>query len=370
MKMTMNPCATAACAAVLLMSASGVLQADETNEWEWVEARDFGVAGMPFKDAVTPYGRLPKGFAGASGWVRRLGRLSTGLSLRFAVDDNEVRLKCEIDPECWKEATSGHYMTTFVNIGFDWYVWDGKRGEWVYENHLWPSKKDGSTDGVIRTRPGVPTLVNFPVRGEPLSVKIGVRRGHRLTRITSHKLAQKPVVHYGTSIVQGGCVSRPGLLFTAAAARQADVEGVNLGFSGAARMEMDMCTGVVARVDASLYILDCLWNMDGKMVSERCEPFVRELRRLRPDVPILLCEDVQTDRRETRMGLMVRKLHKKLVAEGWKWIYLLRTDEILPMDPDMTVDRCHPNDIGARIMAQVYADRVRKILGVGCESGE
>lgn len=175
-------------------------------------------------------------------------------------------------------------------------------------------------------------------------------------------LAKRPVVHYGTSIVHGGCVSRPGLCFTAQASRLADVEWVNLGFSGSARMEMIMCTNLVARIDASLYVLDCLWNMDMKLLQERFEPFVRELRRHRPTVPILLCEDVRTDVRVSRKGLFVRTVFEKLMAEGWKSLFLLRTEEILPADPDLTLDRCHPNDAGAKIMAHVYAEKVRAIL--------
>ena len=36
---------------------------------------------------------------------------------------------------------------------------------------------------------------------------------------------------------------------------------VNLGFAGSGRMEMEMVEHL-ARIDASCYVLDCLWNMD------------------------------------------------------------------------------------------------------------
>src|SRR5256885_13140974 len=39
-------------------------------------------------------------------------------------------------------------------------------------------------------------------------------------------------VFYGTSITQGGCASRPGMVHTAILGRRFDVPVVNLGFSG------------------------------------------------------------------------------------------------------------------------------------------
>ena len=48
---------------------------------------------------------------------------------------------------------------------------------------------------------------------------------------------------------------------------------------------------ILARIDASVFVLDCLPNLRAEAISERAAPFVRRLRALRPDTPILLVED-------------------------------------------------------------------------------
>lgn len=338
---------------------------DDTNEWVWVEAKDFGVEGRPFAEGCdAPYARIPATLRGRiPEMTYGLGRMCAGMAVRFAVDDDRVRLACEIEPDTWAFVPTDLYMTGFAQVGFDWY--ERRDGCWQYGNHIWPSGKDGSSNGEIKTVPGRPVLINFPIRCVPKSVRIGVRKGHRLSHVSPPSFSPKPIVHYGTSIVHGGCVSRPGLCFTAQAARQIDAEWVNLGFSGAARMEIPMCTDVLAKVDAALYIIDPLWNMKMPLIRERYEPFVRELRRRCPEVPILLCEDVQTAVRETEKGLFVRDLFRRLQDEGWKRLHLLRTDEMLPPDTDLTLDLCHPNDAGARLLAEAYARKVKAIFKEG-----
>ena len=48
---------------------------------------------------------------------------------------------------------------------------------------------------------------------------------------------------------------------------------------------------LLAELDPSVYVLDCIWNMDLEMVAERIEPFVKKLRQCHPTTPILLAED-------------------------------------------------------------------------------
>ena len=53
---------------------------------------------------------------------------------------------------------------------------------------------------------------------------------------------RKPIVFYGTSITQGGCASRPGMVHTAILGRRLDRPVINLGFSGNGRMEPELAT--------------------------------------------------------------------------------------------------------------------------------
>ena len=179
----------------------------------------------------------------------------------------------------------------------------------------------------------------------------------------------KPVVFYGTSITHGGCCSRPGLAFVNWVGRDLDVPVVGLGFSGSGVMEYEMSEHL-ARIDASCYVLDCLWNMrsDATKQNERAvernyEKFIRNLRAKRPDVPIVMAEQC-----DVFMGgpndkdVYMKSLYGKLVAEGWKNLVYLPKDEMYTGDGEGTVDGVHPNDLGMQSMKNAFAKAVREAL--------
>ena len=66
---------------------------------------------------------------------------------------------------------------------------------------------------------------------------------------------KKPLVFYGTSILQGGCASRPGMAHTNILERRLNRECINLGFSGNALLDLEIAR-VMAEVDASVFVND------------------------------------------------------------------------------------------------------------------
>ena len=190
--------------------------------------------------------------------------------------------------------------------------------------------------------------------------------GARIERAAPHKTAAKPVVIYGTSLVHGCNASRPGMLFSSIASRLADVEIVNLGFSGSAKMEIGMCD-VLSGIDASLYIIDPLKNMGMDLLRERFEPFLRKLKETRSDTPILICEDAHPEI-ATDKSLFVREIAAKLKAEDaakWSNLHVLAFYAMYPGDGEETVDGVHPNDWGMMHMGKAYAATILEILGEG-----
>ena len=154
--------------------------------------------------------------------------------------------------------------------------------------------------------------------------------------------------------------------------RDLDVPVVNLGFSGSGVMEFEMSEHL-ARIDASCYVLDCLWNMGslasgaskGRNVEENYEPFIRNLRAKRPDVPIVMAEmcDVYCNGPNAK-DKYIKQLYDKLVAEGWKNLVYLPKDDMYTGDLEGTVDGCHPNDWGMMSLARAFGGAVRKALGL------
>jgi hypothetical protein len=157
---------------------------------------------------------------------------------------------------------------------------------------------------------------------------------------------------------------------------------VNLGFSGSGRMEMEMSEHLAA-IDASCYVLDCLWNMGSirntkekcaadlrgikpgvdAMVRVRYEPFIRNLRRLRPDVPIVMAEQCDVYcKGPNAKDVFIKKLYEKLIAEGWKNLVYLPKTEMYTGDLEGTVDGCHPNDLGMMSMSKAFGKAVKEAL--------
>lgn len=184
-----------------------------------------------------------------------------------------------------------------------------------------------------------------------------------------------PVVAYGTSILQGGVASRPGLAWTNILHRRLNRTVINLGFSGEGKFEKPLFD-FMARIPAKLYILDCMPNLDNgfseEEISKRVHYGVSVLRQRYPDVPILFAQNaagyslfymnkgVQTAYHNS--GLVIEKIFKEMVASGVKNIYLL-TDKEIGFDIDCTTDGEHPNDIGMLRYARAYEQKISHILG-------
>lgn len=327
--------------------------------WTWHDGSALPQEGRGFRDTATPYRRLPERLkAKCPAGVWHLGRQSSGILYRFRTDARRMRIRWEVKDR----QLSGHNMTGAGKSGIDVYGWTEGRG-WTFVSGSRPKLFVNEID--VAWTPGRPCMVYLPPYNEVVAFQIAVPKGASLESLPPRASGvAKPVVCYGTSITQGASASRPGLTWTAQAARRADVPFVNLGFAGNGKMEATM-VDVVAEIDASLYVLDCLWNMDEDMVRTRFEPFLRALRRRRPDVPILCAEDCSTFRDATAKGAIVKRLVARLRAEDparWKSLHFLPNVREMLRDGEETVDGCHPNDCGMKQLGIAFGDMFREIL--------
>ena len=259
----------------------------------------------------------------------------------------------------------GHMPATGVS-GLDLYLRDKQTGEWKFFQNARPSKQNGN-EATFHTY-GSDAMVYLPLYNGPSKVEFGVPEGASFEPLPARENGVvKPVVFYGTSITHGGCCSRPGLAFPAIVCRRLNAPLVNLGFSGNGRMELSMAD-YVGEVDASCYVLDCLWNMGGtrwvkEKHRERYEPFIRNLRAKRPGVPIVMAEhcDVYCKGPDER-DRFIKGLYDKLIAEGWTNLVYLPNAGMYPDDLEGTVDGAHASDYGMLSLAKAFGDAVRKAL--------
>lgn len=337
-----------------------------TNGVKWIDGTALPVEGRAFDDTEHWYDRLPAGVTtNVNGGVRGMKHWTAGMQFRFTTDSTKLTFKWTP----WADRLAMDHMPATGVSGIDVYRFDAARKTWRYVKTGRISKADGATLSLAWT-PGTPCLVNLPLYNGVKSFSLGIDPAATIAALGPRKSGvDKPVVFYGTSITHGACASRPGMAFVNIVGRDLDVPVVNLGFSGSGLMEFEMSEHL-ARIDASCYVLDCLWNMGLKgsrpgrgNVDENYEPFIRNLRAKRPGVPIVMAEhcDVYSGTPDAK-DRFVRALYEKLKAEGWQDLVYLPNAGMYADDGEGTVDGCHPNDWGMMHMAKAFGKAVREAL--------
>lgn len=129
---------------------------------------------------------------------------------------------------------------------------------------------------------------------------------------------------------------------------------------------------ILAELDPAAYVIDCLPNMGGALVAERTEPLVRQLRKTRPDAPIVLVEDrtygyafLKKDAREHQAAsrAALKAVYDRLTADGVKGLHYVSGDALLGADGEATVDGSHPNDLGMMRMADALEPVLEPLVG-------
>ena len=181
---------------------------------------------------------------------------------------------------------------------------------------------------------------------------------------------RKPILFYGTSILQGACASRPGMVHSSILGRRFDWPTINLGFSGNGKMEAELAE-LLTEIDPAVYVLDCVPNMSASEVAERVEPFVRRLRAAHPATPIILVEDrtyansfLVTSKRERQDAsrAALKAAYNNLKRGGAKGLYYIEGENLLGTDGESTVDSSHPSDLGFERQADVFARVLKPLL--------
>ena len=337
---------------------AGKAKASADGKTLWYDCKDLVVEGKGWNDAESFYDRLParaRGKAPASVWA--LSHHSAGLCVRFSTDAPLILIRWTL---LSANLAMSHMPATGVS-GVDLYAKD-RDGRWRF---VGVGRPESVSNTAAFTPPsGQPCLLYLPLYNGVKSLAIGIPRGRTISQPDSSTSSKprKPIVVYGTSIAQGGCASRPGMAFTAIIGRKLDAPVINLGFSGSGKMEPVMAD-LLAELDPSVYVLDCLSNMTGEEVSERVEPFVKKLRAFHPVTPILLVENSSFQNVvPTHHGRILRATYAKLAGQGVKNLHFLSSQGMLGEDHEGTVDCWHPNDLGMMRMADALTKAISPLL--------
>ena len=354
---------------LFLLCLSYSISALAQEDIGWHNVTQWGVEGRGWGDQERRrwFDRFPSKAEGVvTSAVWNLSRHSAGMMVRFKTDATAIHAK-------WKLLSSRlgmpHMPPSGVS-GLDLYARDAK-GIWRWAAATKPTRQEMQTVLLSGIAPDLREYALYlPLYNGIESLEIGVSPEARFEGLVPRKA--KPLVFYGTSITHGACASRPGLAHPSILGRRLELPVINIGFSGNGKMHREV-GALMAEVDAACYIIDCLPNMNAVLVSERCVPLIRQLRKARPDTPILLVEDRRfanswlipsKARFHNENQAALRKAHEKLKISRIKYLYYLSGDMLLGSDTEGTTDGSHPNDLGFFRQANAFEPVLRQALGL------
>ncbi len=300
--------------------------------------------------------------------VQGLAKNSAGIAIIFETNSPVIAAK-------WTLAEDKYIanMTPIAHSGLDLYCL--KDGKWQFVSPGRPEKGALDQSQIIIRRMDTTMkqfLLYLPLYNSVTNLSIGVNIKSVIK--APQKVAvdkAKRIVIYGSSIVQGASASRPGMAYPAMLQRKLGMDIINLGFSGNAKMEMEVAKYLVS-IAADCYVLDCIPNQTPKQVSERALPFIKYLRDKRPNTPIILVEtvirehgyfDQQVGSNVRKQNENINKAYLQLLKENYKQIYYIPAMAFMGNDHEGTADGTHLTDLGFSRIAEAVFKELQKVLG-------
>lgn len=294
--------------------------------------------------------------------VVTLHRHTSGGRITFETDSPYIAIYVK----CGIAQSSTMPLTTYT--GFDLFL-EREDGSLEFTNNFVPPVTiNGSYQGIFNFRePGIhKVLIHFPLYNKVEQINIGLSRNSTISAYSPYS-QQEPVVYYGSSITQGGCVSRPGNSFPAIVSRLSKRDFWNFGFSGSAHGEEEMAKYIAAQ-PMSVFVLDYDHNDcdNRERLAKQHKMFYQTIRAAHPDIPIIIMTAPYAARtfyndHPLQSKEILRDTYDKAKAAG-DWVYFIDCGTLFGDDKDAAlVDRIHPGDVGHLYMAKAVLECLKDI---------
>ncbi len=346
---------------------------DNATPLQYVKATDLRIINKGFNDSERTFSRLPLSLRDSVRdglWNRQ--ECSAGMGIRFATDSKSIGVKYDL---LWN--THMIHMADTGLKGTDLYILEGD-SVWRHVNTNRPYiKKDtektceanyvNNLDGKMHEY-----IIYLPLYDGVVDLDVVIDSGAVITPGNTDIISnKKKIVAYGTSILQGGCASRSGMAATNIIGRELNCEVVNLGFSGEGKMDMCMARALASIPDVDCYLLDPVPNCTEMMCDTLTYGFVKTLRTLRPEVPIVMLEgpiypyaryDSYFKDYLPKKNAAFYKNYQILKQENPKNLHYVTSELLDGVEDDGTVDGIHLTDLGFKYYAEKMIPVLRPIL--------
>lgn len=341
----------------------------KTSDLVFHSADTMLLIGTLAPDAKKAYSRLPDSLENV---VRKdlwdLGLDPAGLALRFRSNASAIGA-------AWKSLRkfNMNHMTPTGIRGLDLYVLDNDR--WTTVSAARPSQNSHHTSTIV-IQDMEPVMREYmlylPLYDGVDSIMIGVDSAAViLPPALQRPVREKPIVMYGTSILQGGCATRPGMCHTSIVSRMLDREVVNLGFSGNAKLDLEIARLIADMPAPGVIVIDALPNLKTPELVERLPEFYAIIRAKHPTVPILLVEspifpvmrfNTETMATITEKNKALLGLYRSFVEAGDDNLHYFKGEDVLGDCVEGTVDNYHLTDLGFTRFANTLAPILSTLL--------
>ena len=334
------------------------------------DASALPLLGTLAPDASNAYTRLPDSLkADMRPELWALGQNSAGLAVRFRSNASTIGA-------AWhsRNKFDMNHMTATGIRGLDLYVRDDN-GHWTTMGSARPNFFRHNTRAIVMTdmEPKMREYMLYLSLYDGVdSLYIGTDKDAvvLLPEVKSPRRVN-PVIMYGTSILQGGCATRPGMCHTNIVERLLDREVINLGFSGNAKLDYDIARLIAQASDPAVIVLDPLPNLKTPELVERMPEFYSIIRKAHPKTPILFVEspifplmrfNTETQATITEKNAALRRLVDGFIAAGDTNIAYFEGKDVLGDDPEGTVDNYHLTDYGFMGFALRLAPVIQSLI--------
>ena len=355
------------------LAMSGSVQA---QTWHDAKSGNIHVFGNGWPSSIkNKYQRLPTTMRTklkvSKVWTNSL--LSSGLYVRFRTDAKAISVQYEMT----QAATQHYFVSTFGQSGIDLFARsaDGKTYHWLaphvnnatfgspataYYGNIIPANMEGETVCEY--------ILYLPSLNGVSSLKVGTTDAETFEWIEVPE-ENDYIVAYGSGTVQGASASHPGNIWTNRVGRALDIQVLNFGFMGLAKLEAGVFD-VLAELNPKAYIIDAMPDMlsTPDVIVERIVAGVNTLRAVR-DCPILLVESPgtpdklihpATEALHVEANARLKQAYDQLKAEGCRNIFYLSQEEI-GLTSDDFLDGTDVNDLGMKRYAEVYLEKLAYI---------
>ena len=333
---------------------------------KWRDAAAFEIEGKGWAQTAGPFDRLPDSATNkVSQTAWGLSKDSAGICVRFLTDAPTVSVRWSLTSA---ELAMPHMPATGVS-GLDLYV-RATNGLWRFVGNGRPGRVESNNaaftfpDGAKVLRE---CLLYLPLYNGVRSLVIGAPPDARLEAPAPRpERLRQPIVVYGTSIAQGGCASRPGMVWSAILGRLLDRPMINLGFSGSGTMEPPVGE-LLAELDPAAYVIDCLWNVGDipqDEFNQRIGSLVQTIRKAHPLTPIVFVGQslIRPEAHPTGMSRKQETSVLSLQKEGVTNLVVVPGTHLVGDDGEATVDGVHLTDLGMDRQAKCLLPVLQELL--------